>query len=211
MVHSASGSVGRVVHPKFSPPPSFGDAFELRITLRHVAPAVWRSLRVPAEVPLSVLHEIIQTAFGWKNCHLHDFRVGEIRFGMVEGEDEALLVDERAAPLGAVARPGDTLLYTYDFGDGWEHDVAVEAMNSGGEQAVQCIGGARACPPEDCGGPPGYTRMLEILANPRDEEHLEMKRWAPRNFDPERFDVAAGNKKLSPLSKRLARYQRLPR
>jgi hypothetical protein len=199
------------VHPKFSPPPSFGDAFELRINLRHVEPAVWRSLRVPAEVPLSVLHEIVQMAFGWKNCHLHDFRVGEIRFGMVEGEDEALLVDERAAPLGAVARPGDTLLYTYDFGDGWKHDIAVEAMNSGGEQAVQCIAGACACPPEDCGGPPGYARMLEILANPQDEEHVEMKRWAPRNFDPERFDVAAVNKKLSPLSKRLARYQRLPR
>jgi hypothetical protein len=71
-----------------------------------------------------------------------------------------------------------------------------------GDETIRCTGGAGACLPEDCGGPPGYARMLEVLANPESEEHPEMKEWAPRGFDPTRFDVAAVNKKLATLSKR---------
>jgi len=82
-----------------SPPPRLGDVFDLRVTLRHIEPAVWRALRVPADVPLVVLHEILQIAFGWQNSHLHDFRVGDIRFGMADIDDEMFSVDERAAPL----------------------------------------------------------------------------------------------------------------
>ena len=81
-------TIVRAVH---APPPAFGDVFELRVTLRHVEPAVWRSLRVPADLPLSVVHEVLQAAFGWKNCHLHDFRMGDIRFGMADTDDEIVL------------------------------------------------------------------------------------------------------------------------
>jgi hypothetical protein len=49
--------------------------------------------------------------------------------------------------------------------------------------------------------------MLEVLADAKHEEHAEMKQWAPRGFDPERFDLAAVNKKLAALSKRLVRRQ----
>lgn len=189
-----------------SPPLRFGDVLELRVTLRHIEPPIWRSLLVPADVPLSVLHEVLQCAFGWKDCHLHELRVGELRFGIADGEDQMFLVDERAAPLGAVARVGATLLYVYDFGDDWEHEIAVERVVPRGDQTLRCVGGARACPPEDCGGPHGYAHMLEVLANPKDEEHADMKRWAPRGFDPERFDMAAVNKKLAAISKRFARW-----
>jgi hypothetical protein len=189
-------------------PPSFGDVFELRVSLRHIEPAIWRAVRVPADVPLAVLHEVLQTAFGWKNSHLHDFRVGDIRFGMTGVEDEMFSVDERAAPLGAVVRVGSTFTYLYDFGDDWEHEIVVEGVSHDGGSAVLCTGGARACPPEDCGGPPGYARLLEVLANPRHEEHADMKRWGPRGFDPEKFDAAVVNKKLATLSKRLVRWRK---
>jgi hypothetical protein len=185
--------------------PAFGDVFELRVTLRHVDPPVSRTLRVPAELPLSSLHEVLQTAFGWQNSHLHDFHVGDIRFGMADVEDELFSVDERAAPLGAVVRAKSRFVYLYDFGDDWEHDIVVERVDSDGDASIRCIGGARACPPEDCGGPPGYAHMLEVLGNPDDAEHEEMKEWAPRRFDPEKFDLAAVNKKLATLSKRLQR------
>jgi hypothetical protein len=191
-----------------SHPPVFGDVFELRATLRHIEPPIWRSLRVPADVPLSVLHDVLQSAFGWKNSHLHDFRVGDIRFGMADVEDEMFAVDERAAPLGAVARVGSHVVYLYDFGDDWEHEIVVEHVDSRGEPTLRCTGGERACPPEDCGGPPGYAHMLEVLANPEDEEHEDMKRWAPRGFDPERFDLTAVNKKLATLSKRVIRSRK---
>lgn len=185
--------------------PSFGDVFELRVTLRHIEPPVWRTVRVPADVMLVVLHEVLQTAFGWKNCHLHEFRVGDIRFGMIDADDERFSVDERAAPIGAVARAGSTFVYHYDFGDDWEHEVVVERVDPRGEDTIRCTGGARACPPEDCGGPHGYAHMLEVLANPRDEEHADMKLWAPRRFDAEKFDDAAVNKKLATLSRRVGR------
>ncbi len=58
----------------------YGDVYELRVALLHIEPTVWRGLSVPADILLDVLHEVLQAAFGWKNCHLHDFRAGDIRF-----------------------------------------------------------------------------------------------------------------------------------
>jgi Plasmid pRiA4b ORF-3-like protein len=191
-------------------PPALGDVFELRVSLRHIEPPIWRTLRVPADVPLGILHEVLQAAFGWQNSHLHDFLVGDIRFGMTDVDDEVFSVDERGAPLGAVARAGSTWVYRYDFGDDWEHAVVVEHVGHDGDQTIRCTGGARACPPEDCGGPPGYAHMLEVLANPEDEEHSEMKQWVPRGFTAEKFDVVAVNKKLVALSKRVARWATKP-
>jgi hypothetical protein len=192
----------------FTPLPSFGDVFELRVCLRHIEPVVWRSLRVPATLPLNYLHDALQLAFGWKDCHLHDFRVGDISFGLPSLDDGMLSVHESAAPVGAVARAGSTFLYTYDFGDDWEHDITVERMERQPGAGIVCTGGARACPPEDCGGPLGYQLMLEALADPRSERHAEMKAWVPRAFNAEKFDLAAVNKKLTTLSKRIARLMK---
>ena len=152
--------------------PEFGDVFELRVALRHVEPTIWRSVRVPADAPLGVLHDVLQVAFGWTNSHLHDFHVGDIRFGMARFQAQ------------------------------------VEAKEGGDDEAIRCTGGARACPPEDCGGAPGYANLVSALANPKHPEHGELKRWAPRGFDPDRFDIVAVNKKLGTLSKRLGRRRK---
>jgi hypothetical protein len=45
------------------------------------------------------------------------------------------------------------------------------------------------CPPEDCGGPPGYQHVLEVLAKPLGEEHADMLRWLGGRFDPETFSA----------------------
>ncbi len=66
--------------PMRSPPPMYGDVYELRVALLSIEPSVWRGLSVPADIRLDVLHEVLQAAFGWKNCHLHDFRAGDIRW-----------------------------------------------------------------------------------------------------------------------------------
>ena len=187
------------------PLPEMGDTFVLRVQLRGIEPAIWRRLSLPADAPLGVLHEVIQVAFGWQNSHLHEFLFGQIRFGPDDGESELLVVDEFAAPLGAVARVGATFLYRYDFGDDWEHDVVVENVSADGEDGLACMGGARSGPPEDCGGPPGYENLIAILANPSHAEHRDMKTWVGRGFDPEKFDVTATNKKLAALWKRLSR------
>lgn len=189
-------------------PPSFHDAFELRVALRDIEPAIWRRVRVPAAATLGLLHDVLQIAFGWKDYHLHDFLVGDIRFAVIDAEDEIFAVDEHAAPLGAVGRTGSKLVYNYDYGDGWEHEIEVERVLPQGDELLVCTGGARACPPEDCGGAPGYAHLIEVLANPGHEEHREMKQWVGRGYDPEKLDVAAVNKKLATLSRKLARRRR---
>jgi hypothetical protein len=85
------------------------------------------------------------------------------------------------------------MLYEYDFGDSWAHEVRVEkilpADPSSARRAV-CLGGARACPPEDCGGIPGYDHLLKVIANPRHPEHGETLEWLGGRFDPAAFDAA---------------------
>lgn len=186
----------------FTPPVTWHDCLALRITLQHVEPPVWRPIHAPAWLSLAELHEVLQLAFGWKNCHLHDFYSGGIRFGLGNDEEPELIVDERAAPLGAVAQVGGELLYHYDFGDDWEHRIVVESVIANSSDVVVCVGGARACPPEDCGGPPGYENLLRVLANPKDPEHASMKRWVGPRFHPERFEPVALNKRLATLSRR---------
>ncbi len=190
---------------------AYGDSFQLHVTLSGIAPAVWRELRIPAALTLGQVHEVLQVAFGWQNSHLHDFLVGDVRLGMTDVEDELFVVDEHAAPLGAIAKVTGTFIYRYDFGDDWKHMIRVAGLTVDRDGVVLCTGGARACPPEDCGGPPGYMRMLEVLADPADEEHQEMKQWVGRGFDPERFDVAKLNKRLATLSKRFMRRPRTRR
>jgi len=191
----------------FIQPIAWHDVLALHVSVQHVQPAIWRRLQLPAWLSLADLHEGLQLAFGWQNCHLHDFYAGGIRFGVCVDESE-LIVDERGAPLGAVAKVGGELVYHYDFGDDWEHRIVVESVIANGSDVIICTGGARACPPEDCGGPPGYENLLRVLADPTDEQHANMKQWVGRRFDPERFDPAALNKRLATLSRRLARGKR---
>ena len=93
---------------------------------------------------------------------------------------------------------GAKFLYRYDFGDNWEHVVVLEKVlpPEGGVRYPVCLGGARACPPEDCGGVAGYERMLEALRDPRHEEHGEWLDWLGREFDPAAFDLDAVNRAL---------------
>lgn len=92
--------------------------------------------------------------------------------------------------------------YAYDFGDSWELEIRVEkivpAEHSMPTTAV-CMDGARACPPEDCGGAWGYADLLESLADPKHPEHRNMKKWLGRRFDPEAFDLGRINLSLRGL------------
>jgi hypothetical protein len=83
------------------------------------------------------------------------------------------------------------LIYEYDFGDGWEHEILLEKVLRP-DPAVQyprCLGGARACPPEDCGGAGGYADFLQAISDPDHEEHDEYLDWIGGEFDPEEFEL----------------------
>jgi hypothetical protein len=182
--------------------------FQVKIALLDIEPSIWRRVLVPAETTLDQLHEVIQAAFGWWNYHLHQYLIDGELYALPDPEyDDDLLpprLDERAVQLRDLLT-SRAIVYEYDFGDGWKHLVEIESVATTQVPSVRypiCTGGERACPREDCGGTPGYQRLLEALADPMHEEHAELKRWAGRRYDPERFDLAAANRALRKLHKR---------
>jgi hypothetical protein len=176
--------------------------YQLKITLDGCQPAVWRRLRVP-DCTLDELHELIQSAMGWHNGHLHEFSAGKERFAMAEMDEFGDLDDdareESTVRLSELVDAGHKKLnYWYDFGDDWRHTIKIEKTLDAtldGDSAV-CLAGAGACPPEDIGGVWGYAEFLEALADPAHERHEELAEWYGGEFDPAAFDVAAVNELL---------------
>ena len=172
--------------------------YRIQISLRHVKPPVWRRIEVPADISLDRLHQVLQVVMDWSDYHLHCFRVGRVTYGIPDPDFPHDTADEQGVPLDRIANSGDGLVYEYDFGDAWEHALKIEAVAPAdpGVAYPRCLAGKRACPPEDCGGVGGYQNLLEILANPQDEEYTEMREWAGADFDPEAFDLDAINAEL---------------
>lgn len=166
--------------------------YQLKATIEDTKPPVWRRVVVPEETTLAGVHEVLQAAFGWWNCHLHEFEIDGVRYGMDDGEDWDPPKDERRARLGNVAEAGSSFVYVYDFGDHWRHEVVVEKVlpRQAGVTYPSCPGGRRACPPEDCGGVWGYREFLAAIEDPHHEEHESMLEWVGGHFDPEVADLA---------------------
>ena len=115
--------------------------------------------------------------------------------------------NERSIGLSSVLRSaGAKLIYTYDFGDNWEHAVVLEkllpAQLSLDLEYPICIDGKLACPPGDCGGIPGSYELIEALADPEHDRHEEISEWISDGFDPQAFPVENVNRMLSPKRRR---------
>lgn len=173
-------------------------AHVLRISLRYVEPEVWRRLVMKSQTPLPEFATALEQAMGWESTHLHLLDVGGVLFGNTD-HDAPHLIDEKAAKVThLLPREGTSLRWDYDFGDGWEHDVVVEAIEPLDPKAKYpvVLDGARACPPEDVGGPPGCEELLRVLSNPKSKEYTSMRKWVPEGFDPAAFDVTLTNRRL---------------
>ncbi|MDH6289426.1 hypothetical protein M2275_004345 [Rhodococcus opacus] len=196
-----------IVRPSERPGRRDVASFHLRIELDDVSPAVWRQFVVPSNLRLNELHPIVQTVMGWQDSHLHSWVGGEPpaseRYEMRESIDEGFADEddelcEDAVRLDQVlAEPGELLSYQYDFGDGWDHTIVLERIEADGPApTVTCLAGARACPPEDCGGPGGYADLLTVLATPSHPGHHDAGAWVGPGFAPESFGVDAVNRNL---------------
>lgn len=180
------------------PTPPGQPVVQLRIQLEEIDPPVWRRVLVPGSVRLDKLHRMIQAAMGWEDSHLHSFAIGDATFGMQFDDYPEDELDEKSVSVMGAIGDAERFTYEYDFGDGWEHEIVVEArwrMPIGLTFAV-CLEGQNACPPEDCGGPGGYSMLLEALADPSHEEHAELLRWAGGPIDPTEFDLGWANARL---------------
>ncbi len=175
--------------------------YRFKVSLLGIEPEIWRLVEVPETYTFWDLHVAIQDAMGWLDYHLHAFVPETLRgpnvgpIGIPEGPTDDEYVAGWTVPIALhFANVGDAARYDYDFGDGWSHEVRLVAieLRERGTKYPRCIGGERACPPEDCGGIPGYHRLLEVLADPRDEEHDEMVEWLKghaKNYFPYRPDL----------------------
>jgi len=180
--------------------------YQIKVTLLGTKPPIWRRLLVPASMTLAKLHDVLQTAMGWAGGHMHEFRTADRHFGIPDPEDRSMgmqVENERSIRLSSVLRrAGAKLIYTYDFGDNWEHAVVLEkllpAQLSLDLEYPICIDGKLACPPDDCGGIPGYYELIEALADPEHDRHEEISEWISDGFDPQAFSVENVNRMLSP-------------
>jgi len=182
--------------------------YQIKISLMGTRPLIWRRVLVPSNMTLQQLHRVIQATMGWYDSHLHEFTIGGEQYGMRDPDggfmDDDPPRSERTARLaGLLGWKGAKARYTYDFGDGWEHQIVVEKVlpPTADLECPACIAGQLACPPEDCGGVGGYYNLLEIIGNPKHEEHDRMLEWLGGPLDPEAFSIEAANALLAPLRK----------
>lgn len=179
---------------------SASDVYQVKVTLTGVRPPVWRRLLVPSSVSLRKFHDILQIAFGWTDSHLHQFEARGETYGIPHSEYANSTRNDARVRLNEVFRKErDSMLYEYDFGDGWVHKIVLEKMlaASSDVKVPRCIGGARACPPDDCGGPFGYSKFLKAIRDPFHPEHEEMVDWIGGDFDPNWFELAEVNEELA--------------
>jgi hypothetical protein len=184
-------------------------AYQLKVTLLDTDPEIWRRLLVPADIKLGKLNEVIQEAMGWSGSHLHEFVVGPVVYSDLAFELEHYHEDQSGVRLADIApHIPSAFIHKYDFADGWNHLVVVEEYRTRGERDPDlpiCVEGARACPPEDVGGTPGYEQFVIAVRDSAHEEHVSMLAWVGGAFDPEAFDVAAANARLRRLRARPSR------
>jgi hypothetical protein len=181
------------------------EIYQLKVTLLGTRPPIWRRLLVPSDLNLTQLHDVLQVAMGWQDGHLHEFLAGGRRFGPPDPEDQFMaddVGDERKVRVFRLfGRTGAKALYTYDFGDTWEHSIVLEKRLPAAPNMIYpiCADGQLACPPEDCGGIPGFYDLLDALQDPAHEEHQQLRDWVGGDYDPEVFSIEAVNRILTRL------------
>jgi hypothetical protein len=162
------------------------EVYHVKITLLEIEPEIWRRLLVRPEMTLRRFSDAILIAMGWAGRHLHEFHAGMEIFGDPDEDHDPYGItrrqnDRKVSLRAMLPRVGSEAVYTYDFGDQWQHGIVLEQRLKP-DPAIRyplCTGGERACPPDDCGGLPGYFELV-----------------ARRGYDPERFSLQAVNRAL---------------
>jgi hypothetical protein len=180
-----------------------GGAYQLKITLRGSKPPIWRRVLVPGALTLAQLHDVVQTAMGWCDGHLHGFEIDGEAYAPTEMDGYELengeLDESKYRLCDVVPDEKAKFRYEYDFGDGWEHTIVVEKIvnDVGKAGPIRCLTGKGRCPPEDCGGIWGYYQLLSVLADPKHEDYESMIEWTGGPIDPADFDAEQVNEALA--------------
>lgn len=185
--------------------------YQLKIRLDFEHFDIWRRVLIPSSCTFQRLHRVIQETFGWFDYHLHEFRlVGEpeeadhklplyaypIKVRIVDGEDPE--VEEYLEPdkyevkfdtktsLKDVFKDTDTCIYTYDFGDNWEHVITLEKVIEDNNRFPILLERKGERPPEDVGGEGGFEEYMRIISDKNHPEHEAMLQWSEITKERER-------------------------
>jgi len=178
--------------------------YQLKIELQYSSPLIWRRVLVKADTVLPDLHSIIQTTMGWDNGHMHQFVKGRKFYAPKQEEDSFFGVDksninyEKVKISEVLAKEKSKIIYEYDFGDSWTHDVILEKILQVDTTVIYpvCTAGKMACPMEDCGGIGGHEQHLEILKDPTHEEYADVLDWYGGHYVEEEFNIEEVNELL---------------
>lgn len=181
-------------------------ALQFKIKLKRITkPPVWRRIVISQDATFFDLHKAIQGAFGWMDIHLYRFSDKEFRGELQIGNPEdrmgfgPMIYDAKHVKLSRIfGKNGQKLIYWYDFGDDWFHEITLEEVTIEQVDIPKCTAGKGSCPPENCGGPMGYEMMKEILLyDPESKEAKEYRKWLGLGkkevFDPTVFDIEEAN------------------
>lgn len=176
------------------------DLAELRIVLRDIAPKIWRLVRLPRRASLLSLHGLIQDVVGWDDAHLWAvIDRKDVWHAPPPVDDSEEMNTEDSSDRGIhhfLKKPGDRLVYVYDWGDNWKHDITLLRFiesNEPWETPFFCVSGERAGPREDTGGSEAHMRYCEILRDPSHQEYEELRGWIGEDYDPEAFSARQAN------------------
>lgn len=166
----------------------------LRIELEDIEPSIWRRVGVPTSINLKALHSVIQAAMGWLDYHLWEFTAARSKYGMLIPNDpdwNARIKNAARTKLSALLTTGvKEVGYVYDMGDNWQHKIIVEKLQPAeiGILYPRFLGGERRCPPEDCGGYPGYYDFLDNIASKQSKKRRAALDWYGGPYDPDKID-----------------------
>ena len=183
----------------------------LRIELENSEPLIWRELEVPSNLCLTSLAQAILLAFGWNEDHLHQFlesrknhyatSMNELGGTLYPGTKDG----SRYGVSHLLKKQGDSVLFEYDYGDSWYHKVKLKSVADYADyetKAVRLIGGANACPPDDCGGIYRYRHLVELMQKkPQSGELSEFYDWMGCKWDPEFFPMDETVKAVDRMNK----------
>ena len=172
-----------------------GNIAVLRIELEGIEPLIWRRVAVRSSINLQGAHRVIQAAMGWSDCHLWEFAANGRKYSVLIPNDRdwnARIRNAATTKLSALLNIGVREIgYLYDMGDNWQHRIIVEYLKVAEPGALypEFLGGERRCPPEDCGGMPGYYRFLDNIACKQSKRRNAALEWYGGPYYPDEIDV----------------------
>jgi len=197
-------AIDKHIAPLFTETVELPCSYTLDVDLLGSPIPVKRQVRIPSNMNLGYVQEILMLAMGWEGNHLKEISYGNVTYftRYAGGQDPEPVegfpqLDSFKFTLEDLLKEeGDSLLFKYDFGDGWKHRVTLTEVRPYTKEQIESeaywadvISGINACPPEDVGGVNGYAETLKNIRTPEHEDFEDTLQWIGADFDPYDFSL----------------------